>query len=93
MKIAFKSGDSGGHEALPYGLPKGRSVGAGLIPISAQIRMRLCKEKGRHSREGGNPVFLLFLVKSTGNELDPRFCGVTKILILPPINSTTYGLI
>jgi hypothetical protein len=37
--------------------------------------MRLCKEKGRHSREGGNPVFLLFLVKSTGNELDPRFRG------------------
>jgi hypothetical protein len=35
--------------------------------------MRLCKEKGRHSREGENPVFLLFLVKSTGNELDPRF--------------------
>ena len=48
---------------------------AGMNPISAQIRMRLCKEKGRHSREGGNPVFLLFLVKSTGNELDPRFRG------------------
>jgi hypothetical protein len=31
MKIAFKSGDSGGHEALPYGLPRRRPVGAGCV--------------------------------------------------------------
>jgi hypothetical protein len=50
-QVAFKSGDSGGHEALPYGLPRSGSVGAGLIPAHPPARrvfrksMKMRKEK------------------------------------------------
>jgi hypothetical protein len=35
--FAFKSGPHGGHKALPYEALRTNDVGAGFIPISAQI--------------------------------------------------------
>jgi len=45
----------------------------GCSHISAKIRMRQYKEKGRHSHERANPDFCFFTVISISNALDPGF--------------------
>jgi hypothetical protein len=59
----------------------GTIVEAGFIPIIAQIRMRHCKEKHRHSGESRNPVVLILSVKSIGKELDPGLRQADGIMV------------